>query len=811
MTVYNYEDALKMSVEYFGGEDLPAKVFLDKYALRDNNLNLLEATPDDMFERIASELAKVEAGKFKDPWTKEMIKEFIQGFKRIIPQGSPMYGLGNKYQYVSLSNCFAVEPPVDSYGGICLTDQEIVQISKRRGGVGTDISHLRPCGSPTTNAAKTSTGILSFMDRYSRTIREVGQSGRRGALLLSLSIHHPEILEFATVKRDLTKVTGANISIRLSDEFLEAVKKGTTYEQRFPVDSKNPKISNMVDAREVWIKIIENAHAMAEPGLLFWDNIIRESPADCYSEQGFSTCSTNPCGEVPLCANDSCRLLLLNLLTYVKDPFTKKAEFDHNAFRADAKIAQRMQDDIIDLEIESLKRIVEKIKKDPEDDEKKKVELRLWEKTIYKAEMGRRTGTGITALGDCLAALGIKYGSTKSIGVVGEIYKTLKLGCYESSVEMAKELGPFKMWDPKIENNNPFLLRIKDEEPELYKDMQKYGRRNVALLTTAPAGSTSIESQTTSGIEPVYQIAYKRRKKINQNDEGARVDYIDQSGDKWQEFDIYHPTVKKWMAVTGETDITKSPWHGCCADDINWKNRVKLQAEAQKHVDHSISSTVNLPEDVTVEEVAKIYETAWESGCKGITVYRKNCRTGVLVDNTKEEKTASIIKTQAPKRPKILKCDVYHTTSRGEQYFVLVGLFGDGEPYEVFAGKNGNLKRNLKSGNIQKLKRGKYSLLEDNGEVILESISEFISDDQEAITRLISSNLRHGCDVGFVVHQLEKVKGDLLSFAKALSRVLKKYIPDNTKIHGEKCKECGAELVRIEGCITCRSCGWSRC
>jgi ribonucleoside-diphosphate reductase alpha chain len=811
MTVYSYDDALVKSIEYFGGEDLPAKVFLDKYALRDNNLNLLESTPDDMFERIAVEISKVEDGKFKKPWNKDEIKGFIKGFKRIVPQGSPMYGIGNRFQYVSLSNCFVVESPVDSYGGIMLTDQEIVQISKRRGGVGTDISHLRPCGSATTNAAKTSTGILSFMDRYSRTIREVGQSGRRGALLISLSIHHPEILDFTKVKRDLTRVTGANISIRLSDEFLNAVKKGEKYEQRFPVDSKDPIISNMVDAREVWMQIVENAHAMAEPGILFWDNIIKESPADCYSEFGFETISTNPCGEIPLCANDSCRLLLLNLLTFVKDPFTKKAYFDHEEFKEYAKIAQRIQDDIIDLEIQTLERIVKKIKNDPEDKKIKEVELEIWKKTIEKAELGRRTGTGITALGDTLAALGIKYGSSKSIEVVEDIYRTLKLGCYESSVEMAKELGPFKMWDSKLEKNNPFLLRIKEEDPKLYKEMQKHGRRNVSLLTTPPAGSTSIETQTTSGLEPCFQISYKRRKKINQNDENIRVDYVDQTGDRWQEFEIYHPTVKKWTEITGETDITKSPWYGCCAEDINWRNRVKLQAAANRHVDHSISSTVNLPEDVTVEEVAKIYETAWEEGCKGITVYRKNCRTGVLVDNTKEEKTASITKTHAPKRPPILRCDVYHTTSKGEQYFVLVGLFGDGDPYEVFAGKNGNIRKSLKTGNIKKEKRGKYALLENNGEVVLESISENIEDIEEALTRMISSNLRHGCDVGFVVHQLEKVKGDLLGFAKALSRILKKYIEDDTKVHGEACKECGAELVRIEGCIQCRSCGWAKC
>ncbi len=806
---YKYSNAIKKSMEYFDGEELPAKVFLDKYALRDNDLNLVEATPEDMFNRIATEISRIEKNKFKKPYSFEEIKEFIKDFKRIIPQGSPMYGLGNPYQYVSLSNCFVIEPPVDSYGGICLADQEIVQISKRRGGVGTDLSNLRPSGSSTTNAAKTSTGIVSFMERFSRTIREVGQSGRRGALLISLSVHHPEILDFAKIKRDLTKVTGANISIRLTDEFLQAVKDDKEYEQRFPVDSKTPQISQMVSAKEVWKEIIENAHAMAEPGLLFWDTIIRESPADCYSDFGFKSVSTNPCGEIILCPNDSCRLLLLNLLTYVEEPFTKKAWFNYNRFKEDARIAQRIQDDIIDLEKEALQRIINKIKKDPEEKRIKEVELNLWKETVKKCESGRRTGTGITALGDTLAALGIKYGSKKSIETVDEIYKTLKLGCYESSVEMAKELGPFPIWDYKLEKNNPFLLRIKEESPALYKEMKKYGRRNIACGTTAPAGSVSILTQTTSGIEPCYQISYKRRKKINQNDEEIKVDYIDQTGDRWQEFDVHHPTVKIWKKVTGETDVTKSPWYGCCADDIDWRSRIKLQAVANKHVDHSISSTINLPTDVTVEEVANIYETAWQEGVKGITVYRKDCRSGVLVDNTKEEKKM-IKKTQAPKRPKILKCDVYHTVSKGEQYFVLVGMLG-AEPYEVFAGKDGNIKKSLRAGNVKKLRRGQYSLLEENGDVVLEMISEKISDDQEAITRLISSNLRHGCDVSFVVHQLEKVKGDLLSFAKALSRVLKKYIPENTRVHGETCKECGADLVRIEGCIACRSCGWSRC
>ncbi len=807
---YEYSKALKLSVKYFGGEEISAKVFLDKYALKDQNNNLLEATPDEMFHRIATELHRVEKKKYKKPLSYEEILEYLRDFKRVIPQGSPMSGIGNPYQYVTISNCYVIPSPSDSYGGICMEDEHVVQISKRRGGVGTDISNLRPNGSVTTNAARSSTGIVPFMERFSNSIREVGQSGRRGALMLTLSIHHPEVLDFAKVKRDLGKVTGANLSIRLSDEFLEAVKKGSKYEQRFPVDSKKPKISNIVDAREVWMQIIENAHATAEPGLLFWDRIISESPADCYSEFGYATTSTNPCGELPLCPYDSCRLLLLNLFGYVKNPFTKEAYFDYDAFIADAKIAQRFMDDLVDIELEMIDRIIKKVRDDPEPIEIKRNELDLWKNMKRACGRARRTGTGITALGDTLAALDINYGSTKSIYVTEEIYKTLKLACYRSSVDMAKELGPFEVWDSKLEKKNPFLLRIKEEDPELYADMNKYGRRNIACLTTAPAGSVSILTQTTSGIEPLYQISYKRRKKVNVNDGDTRIDFIDANGDKWQEFEIFHPKVKMWMDITGETDVTKSPWHGCCADDLNWLNRVKLQAAANRHVDHSISSTLNLPEDVTVEEVAKIYEAAWKEGCKGLTVYRKNCRTGVLVDNTAEEKKMVITKTQAPKRPKILPADIYHTVSKGELYFVMVGVLGN-DPYEVFAGKNGNIKKTIKNGMIKKLSRGKYALLAENGEVIQEDISKHIDEDQEAITRLISSNLRHGCDVSFVVHQLEKVKGDLLSYSKAISRVLKKYIPADTRVHGETCKECGADLVRVEGCISCKSCGWSRC
>ena len=810
--VFEYEEALKNSIEYFNGEEISAKVFLDKYSLKNKEQQILEDTPKKMFDRIAAELARIEQKKFKKPMTHNEIYAYLDGFSRIVPQGSPLSGIGNPFQFVTISNCYVVESPVDSYGGIFRTDEITAQISKRRGGVGTDISNLRPSGSATTNAAKTSTGIIPFMERYSNTIREVGQSGRRGALMLTISIHHPEVVQFARVKRDLGRVTGANLSIRLSDEFLTAVKNNKEYEQRFPVDAKpgKGKVSKMVKAREVWMEIIENAHATAEPGLLFWDNIIKQSPADCYEKFGFKTTSTNPCGELPLCPYDSCRLLLLNLYGYVRDKFKKSSYFDYEAFRADAMVAQRFMDNLVDIELEMIDRIINKIKLDPEDEDIKRVELILWNKMKKMCSMGRRTGTGITALGDTLAALGIKYGSKKSIDTTDQIYKTLKLACYRSSVEMAKELGPFKCWDTKLEKKNEFLLRIKEEDPELYKDMNKYGRRNIALLTTAPAGSVSILTRTTSGIEPVYQISYKRRKKINPNDKGVRVDYVDNSGDSWQEFDIFHPKVKEWVEITGEIDVKKSPWFGCCADDINWQNRVKLQAAANRHVDHSISSTVNLPEDVSVEEVAKIYQTAWEAGCKGVTVYRKNCRTGVLVDNTKEER-GFITKTNSPKRPPILPADIYHTVSKGEQYFVIVGLMGD-DPYEIFAGKQDkDIKRNIRNGMLKKIKRGRYSLLEENGEIILEDISKSIDEDQEAITRLISSNLRHGCDVSFVVHQLEKVKGDLLSFSKAISRVLKKYIPENIKVHGEVCKECGADLIREQGCVACKSCGWSRC
>jgi ribonucleoside-diphosphate reductase alpha chain len=803
--IYTYDEVYNYSLEYFNGDELAASVFVDKYALRNGEGELLEATPHDMHFRIATEIARIEAKKFASPLSFDKIFGYLDRFNKIVPQGSPMYGIGNPYQYATLSNCYVVASPNDAYSSILKTDEQIVQISKRRGGVGVDISNLRPNGTPVKNAARTSSGIVPFMQRYSNTIREVGQSGRRGALLETISVHHPQVLDFAHAKDDAVSVTGANISIRITDEFLNAVEQGVDYQQRWPVDSKNPVVSRMVDARTVWMDIIRCAHNRAEPGLLFWDNIIRESPADCYARYGFVTICCNPCGELTLCFADSCRLLVLMLFGYVKNPFTESAHFDFDEFYKDAQIAQRFMDDIVDLELEQIDTIINKIKKDPESAQEKQVELDLWGEIRRKCSEGRRTGTGITALGDVIAALGLRYGSDESIETTEKIYRTLKLACYRSSVDMAKELGPFPIWNPDLETECPFLLRIKDEDAALYADMQKYGRRNIALLTTAPTGTVSVETQTTSGIEPLFQEFYVRRKKINDGDGNATVDFIDQSGDKWREFKVYHPKLKVWQEVTGQEDVSLSPYHDATAEKIDWRQRVKLQAAANRHVDHSISSTINLPEDVSVEAVAEIYETAWKAGCKGITVYRKNCRTGVLVDAK-----PSIPKTQAPKRPKALPCEIYHTVAKGEKYYVIIGLL-DGEPYEVFAARD-TLSRKYHEGVCTKLQRGKYRLTTKDGELIAENISDDCTDDEEALLRMLSTSLRHGADINFVVHQLEKVRGDLQSMAKCLGRVLKKYIKDGTRVSGEVCQECGqASLVRNSGCVMCSGCGWSKC
>ena len=811
LTEYTYEEAIKASTEYFNGDDLAARVFLDKYALRDGEQRLLELTPTDMHRRIAKEFARIEAKKFSLPYSEEEIFAALDKFQRIVPQGSPMYGIGNPYQVISLSNCYVVESPQDSYAGICRADEELVQISKRRGGCGMDLELLRPEGTPTKNAAKTSTGTIPFAERFSNSIREVGQNGRRGALMLTQSIHHPDIRKFIACKQDLSKVTGANISVRLTDEFLTAVESKQDYSLRWG------KTVQPTNATEVWNSLIKSAHATAEPGMLMWDNILKESVSDCYAKDGFKTICTNPCSEIPLSAYDSCRLMLVNVFGYVRDPFLKHARFDWEAFSADAYRCQRLMDDMVDLELECIDKILKKIKDDPEPLNLKQRELELWEKVKAAATAGRRTGSGMTAVGDALAALGQKYGSKESIATVDEIYREFKLACYSASVDMAEELGAFPVYSNEAEEANPFILRIKEEDPALYAKMRKSGRRNIALLTTAPCGSVSILTQTSSGIEPQFMIApYIRRKKGNPGDQNFRSDYVDQSGDHWMEFEVYPHKVKEWMEVTKETDLAKSPWSGATAAELDWHNRVQLQATAQKHVDHAISSTVNLPADTSVETISKIYMEAWKSGCKGITIYRDGCRTGVLVSKADKKDNTSY------KRLKMLPCEVHHQTVGGVPYFVIISL-RDNSPYEVFAGVNKDddgdiiIPKRFKGGTLTKMDRGHYrgQFVDDKneGEVLtLNKLGNLVSSEEGAITRLISTLLRHGVEVHYIVHQLEKVKGDMNSFSKTVARAIKKYIPNGTVVKGEKCGSCESEsLIRQEGCVTCKSCGFSKC
>lgn len=829
--MYSYDEVFKASTEYFGGDELPAKVFTDKYSLKDVDGNFLEKTPDDTHRRLAREFARIEKNKFKNPYSEDFIFSLFKDFATLIPQGSPIFGIGNHQQYVSISNCFVIDGPDDSYGSLLKADEEIVQISKRRGGVGVDLSKPRPSKTITHNSSNTSTGTTSWMERYSNSIREVGQDGRRGALMESISIHHPDVLEFATIKNNDTKVTGANISIRLSDEFLNAVINNTTYEQRWSSskNSKIPKIRKEVNAKSVWDTIIHSAWLRAEPGLLFWDNIIKESPADCYETFGFRTICTNPCGEIPLSAYDSCRLFAINLMSFVVNPFTPQAYFNFAAFYALAQIAQRLMDDMVDIEVECIDKILSKIEQDPEDEEVKDREKKLWQKIRHACVTGRRTGLGITALGDTLAALGLHYGSADSILTVERIYKTLKFGSYRSSVDMAKELGAFPCWNWELEKDNPFLNRLEDEyidltlpnnNQDIYNaicpifgkdiiaDIKKYGRRNIANLTTAPTGSISILASyvvngrryfnTTSGVEPCTYISYTRSKKGNISDKSFRVDFTDKSGDTWMFFPVFHNGVLAWHSVNPDKKIEDSPYHGYSSNDIDWVERVKLQATAQKHVDHAISSTINLPSDVKEEKVGEIYLTAWKAGCKGITVYRDGCRTGVINNNQKEEQT---------KRPRAIDCDVHHITVKGKSYFVLVGKKDD-KLYEVFAGKNGFLDHKIKHGQIIKVKKGYKAIFDDETE--LTPITSMCDEHEEAITRLVSTSLRYGADINTIVEQLEKVNGDVSGFAKSISRALKKYIKDGTQT-SEKCQECNTTLIRSEGCKKCPSCGWSKC
>jgi ribonucleoside-diphosphate reductase alpha chain len=819
-----FEEVVAASTEYFNGDELAATIFANKYALRDeDNESFLELTPDDMHHRIAKELARIERNKFKKPLKEAEIYNALKGFNRLVPQGGLLFGIGSG-KFVTLSNCYFLQPPLDSYGGIHYTDQCITQVSKRRGGTGTDLSHLRPNRAPTNNSSRTSTGPVSFAKRYSHSIREVGQDGRRGALMLMLNVHHPDILEFVESKLDREELTGVNISVKLTDEFLQAVQAGEKYEQRWPVDANKPQVSQMVDATKVWKKIIKCAWDSGEPGLLFWDRILHEALGDCYADEGFATVGTNPCSELPMNINGSCLLMALCAYGYVRDPFTDKAWFDYEAFYNDARLAARLMDDVVDLELEHIDRIIAKIERDPEHDQYKRVELDLW-RDIYKRCMdGRRIGIGPTGIGDALAALGIKYGSIKGINRVDRIYETLKFGVFSGSIDIAEELGSFSFYNAKKEQRNPFIMRLKNSElalsntkkingKDLHAKMLKFGRRNIGLLTTAPAGTISFLTQTTSGGEPLPYIQYTRKTKINPSDTNARVDFTDVNGDKFQVHKVKHPKVETWMEITGETDIKESPWHGCCAGDLEPKQRVKQQAIAQRHIDHAISSTVNLPKSATQKQIAEIYETAWETGIiKGITVYRDGCR-GNVISKQEEEEPSGIPRSEAPERPRILKCDVYHTRVQGQKYFVLVGLL-DGDPYEVFAGRDGFLPDKIKSGEIVRKRRGYYIATFDGSDVELSPITAASSEMEEMVTRLASTALRHGADTQFLVHQLEKVgeRGDLHNFAIGVARILKKYIKDGSEEKGAVCDECGGgPVVRQQGCPTCTGCGYSRC
>jgi ribonucleoside-diphosphate reductase alpha chain len=816
-------------VEYFRGDDLAADVF-NKYALRDNAGNRIEQLPTETFRRLAREFARIEA-KYPNPLSEEEIFDLLDGFKQVVPQGSPLSGIGNHYQHQSLSNCFVVDQPHDSYAGILFTDQEQVQIMKRRGGVGFDISTIRPKGQPTSNAARTTDGIGVFMERFSNSCREVAQGGRRGALMLTIDCRHPEIETFIDIKRDLKKVTGANISIRFTDEFMRAVESSSDFTLRWPVEApvEEAQITKTINAKQVWDKFIDAAWASAEPGALFWDTVVNQGIVDCYRDVGYKTISTNPCGEIPLSPYDSCRLMVVNLTTFVNDPFGSNPTFDFGRFNTVVMKAQRLMDDLVDLEVECVDRILEKIERDPQPEHVKRVERDLWNKIRAAGLNGRRTGLGVTGLGDTLAALNIQYGSKCSIEVTEEIYKALAVGAHRSSLIMARERGAFPVWDYQKEKDHDYLQKVINTCNGEYHDMwQTTGRRNIALTTTAPVGSISCLTQTTSGIEPAFLLSYKRRRKITQGDTKTVPDFVDQLGDKWQEYTVYHHWFKKWMDVTGKTDPQESPYWGGTANDIDWVKSVDIQAAAQRWIDHSISKTCNLPNSATRETVNDVYMRAWKEGCKGFTVYRDGCRTGVLI-STEEKKEAP--KTAAdfhPKRPKELPCDIHRVnikdeSGKSQSWMVLVGL-NDGVPYEVFSGLADHIEvpKKTKSGVL--IRNGKkdgvatYNLrvpVGNDDEILFKDVVNlFANPTQGAFTRTISLALRHGIPVNFVVDQLQKDKeSDMFTFSRCVARVLKGYIPDGTKSTSEKkCKECGSDQVfYMEGCLTCSSCGASKC
>jgi len=835
---YDFSDALQKATAYFNGDSLAAGVWVNKYALKDSDGNLYERSPEDMHRRIAREIARIE-NNYPNPIDEETLFQLLHTFKYIIPQGSPMAGIGNPFQIGSLSNCFVIgsNGQADSYGGIMKTDEEQVQLMKRRGGVGHDLSHIRPKGSPVKNSALTSTGLMPFMERYSNSTREVAQDGRRGALMLSVSIKHPDAEGFIDAKLEQGKVTGANISVKLTDEFMQAVKENQEYEQCYPINSDKPVYVRTINANELWKKIVHNAWQSAEPGVLFWDTIIRESIPDCYSDLGFATVSTNPCGEIPLCPYDSCRLLAINLYSYVKNPFTKRSEFDYPLFKKHVAIAQRMMDDIIDLELEKIDRIIDKILSDPEPADVKQVELDLWVKIRQKCIEGRRTGLGITAEGDMLAALGLRYGSEEATAFSVELHKTLSLAAYRASVELASERGAFEIYNSDKEKNNPFINRLKEADPDLYTEMLKHGRRNIALLTIAPTGSVSILTQTTSGIEPVFMVAYKRRKKVNPNDVNVKVDFVDEVGDHWEEFNVFHHKFLEWAKISGQNTedisrlkdselqdiIRQSPYYKATANDVDWLAKVRMQGAVQKWVDHSISVTVNVPNEVSEDLVSNIYLTGWESGCKGITVYRDGSRSGVLVKDNQKDAEKAFQETSAPKRPKVLECEIVRFSNNSEKWIAVVGLLHD-RPYEIFTGKADHFYipsyvgkgQVFKNRNEKGEKRYDFQYLDQDGyKVTIEGLSRSFNKEYWNYAKLISGILRHGMPLHFVVEVIEDLSFNddhLHTWKNGVVRALKKFISDGTKAHRKTCSKCKqTTLVYQEGCLTCTTCGESKC
>ncbi len=837
--VYSYNQAFEASLKYFNGDELAARVWVTKYALKDSYGNIYELTPDDMHRRIAREIARIEK-KYPNPLSEDQVYQLLKHFKYIVPQGSPMAGIGNNFQIVSLSNCFVIGNTADSYGGILRTDEEQVQLMKRRGGVGHDLSHIRPKGSPVMNSALTSTGVVPFMERYSNSTREVAQDGRRGALMLTIHIKHPDAEDFIDAKMTPGKITGANVSVKIDDEFMRAVIEDKEYIQQFPINSDKPKVSKKIKARQLWKKIIHNAWKSAEPGVLFWDTILRESVADCYADQGFRTMATNPCGEIPLCPYDSCRLLSINLYSYVDNPFTKNASFNFDKLRTHVQLAQRIMDDIIDLELEKIDAILAKIDSDPEPEDIKFVERRLWEKIREKATMGRRTGIGITAEGDMLAALGLTYGTENAIDFSEEVHKTIALAAYRGSVELAKERGPFPIYNPEKEKNNPFINRLREADPQLYDDMVKYGRRNISLLTIAPTGSTSIMTQTTSGIEPVFMVYYKRRRKVNPHDPDVKVTFVDDNGDAWEEYNVFHHKFLTWLQVNGydveqvkkmsdeqiDELIKKSPYHKATSRDVDWVNKVRMQGRIQKWIDHSISVTINLPEHISEELVNQLYITAWKEGCKGLTVYREGSREGVLVSAKKENKKPQVEETHPPKRPTVLEADVVRFMNGEEHWIAFIGLY-NGRPYEIFTGLDEPeylpIPKFVKKGYIIKVrdeqgnKRYDFQYVNKAGfKITIEGLSYKFNPEFWNYAKLISGVLRHGMPIVDVVNLVQSLHLDnetINSWKRGVVRALKRYIPDGTKPRkGAVCPNCGSDnLVYQEGCLVCKNCGYSKC